>query len=168
MSSTSSQNKAWYDTITDNIKLEKLAKHVKEFAMFVIESREEILNAFHAFSSEKASKLCELRERNAARDTMVAAVQDACIFISSIDDFFYFGKETNFKSIKDEIRKGKTKKLNQYLQKMNECLHTIELPYKNFTEKCNVAAKEFTELAEMHEYLQREENASRKRHRIVG
>ena len=168
MSSTSSQNKVRHDNILDYINLENLAKHGKEFVTFVIESKEEILNAFHAFSSEKTSTLCELSKRNAARDTMVAAVQDACIFISSIDDFFYFGKETNFKSIKDDIRKGKSQKLNQYLRKMNECLHRIELPYKHCTEKCNVAAKEFTELAEMHAYLQDEGKANKKRHRIIG
>ena len=150
------------------VVIENIGKHGKELAKILDERIDAILDALVAFNREATSSLCQLADPSAAKDQIITAIEDACVFVGSIDDLLYHGKETDFESIKDDIRKGSNKKLNWFLHKMNKWLENTKQPYDDFTGKCSTASKYFTEGAENFAFLQAQERASKKKVRIVG
>ena len=167
-----SNGEGWLDRVTNNIALvTSISHHAKNFAMLLDESTQrlnDILDNMVAFNQETATKLSELGERRAAADLILEAVQDACMYIDSVDDFFYFSKETDFEVIKTDIRNGGNQKLNFFLHKMKQWIEKTKLPYKDYYDKCNRASEKFTELAELCTYNQKKAKANKKKIRIAG
>ena len=66
---------------------------------------------------EYASKQGKLSKISSARKQLLNIVQDGDIFVSSIGEFFYYGNETDFEGIKNDIKSGSTEKLDEFLRK---------------------------------------------------
>ena len=147
---------------------DKIISCVKELVKVVDERTDDILNAMVAFNSESTSAPCEVSEPSDAADQIVTAVKGACVFVDSIHDLLYYGRKTEFESIKVDIRNGSSIKLNWFIHKMNEWLNNTKHAYEDFTSKCSAASKYFTDGAEKLERLQAQENESKNKARIVG
>ena len=151
-----------------SMDFDKIVKHGKELANILDERMDGILDALVAFNRESSSALCGLSERSAAVGQIITAVEGAFVFVGSIDDLLYYGRETDFESIKNDIKDGSSEKLNWFLHKMNEWLENTEKSYEDFASKCITASKYFTDGAENFASLQAQERASKRKVRLVG
>lgn len=151
--------------------IKELPRCGKEFFTFLEENSDRIsqtIDILANFNRDTTRKLCSLSEAKDAFDLILKAINGACSYIGSVGDLLHYGKEINSESIKDDIRNGSTKKLNQFIQKMNKWLELTKLSYIDYTDKCDGASKKFIELAEAYALYEAEEGANKKKTRIMG
>ena len=130
--------------LVDLLKSEDIKTNAIEFAKYVEQNIDSVCNELESLDKALAVKVNEI---SSAEEDIREAVKYACTFIDTIDDFLYYGQNTDFVTIKEDIRKGKTLELKRFLSKMDKWLKSIEEAYKTFREKCNQASYSCTECA---------------------
>ena len=118
-------------------------------------------------------------ELSEAKDLLAEAVKAAFEFVSTIDDFFSYGQETNFESIKKEIKKltdskesdhkiKSASRLEQFISKMEHTLKNVGEAYEKFVQKGDAAANACSKHAESCSIKQAEARKSRDGAVILG
>ena len=118
---------------TNDLKPHELLAQVTDFAKDV---EDKIVCAINSLKELEKALATKLRQADEIEEVMKEALQAACIYINTIDDFFYYGKHTLFDEIKNEIRKGNSEKLEQFISKMNDSLKYVGEAYQSYFEKC--------------------------------
>lgn len=154
-----------FTTLVSKISSADIASHCKAFAGYVTVNLDGVLADVEKFDISISSQVSEFEEaKEKLRDSMKAAFT----FVGSVADFFYFGKMTKFESIKSDIKKGNSKKLEEFLYKMNECLKNIGIAYADLEEKCKIASLKCAEGAERCTILQAKARKNKIKTRIAG
>ena len=130
--------------VVDLLKSEEVITYAKEFAKHVEENIDSVLNELARLDKELAVKVSDV---NSAENDIKEAVKDAFKFIDTINDFLYYGQSTDFDSIKEDVRKGKTLELKRFIAKVDKWLNNIGEAYKSFSEKCMQASYSCTQCA---------------------
>ena len=92
-----------FTTLVGTLTSQDIASHCKEFASYVELNLDGVLANFEQFDISISSQVSELKE---VQERLQESVKAAYKFVGSVDDFFYYGKITNYESIKNELKKA--------------------------------------------------------------
>lgn len=142
-----------------------IADYAPEFANYVERNIDSTLNSLQSQDRELACKITGL---SYAKESFKEVADAGHKYLDSIDDFFYYGKNTDFESIIRDIRDSDGKSLNQFLHKMDTWLNNIGIAYEDYIEKCDNAFRQCTECAESCAYHQAKARSNKNKARVVG
>ena len=153
------------NTVVGKISDESIVNYCKEFTAYAEGNLDCALSDIEEFDVNISSQVSELKEAN---EGLQDSVKAACKFICCVDDFFYYGQITNFESIKNDIKKGNSKKLKEFLHIMSIWLKNVGEAHVDLEEKCKIASQKCTEGAEMCSRLQASAKKKKIKTRLVG
>ena len=146
-------------------KAPEAAKQCAEFAKYVERNIDSVLKNLARLDVKLSKNVSGVE---LAKDSINAAIKAAYEFVNCIDDFFHYGKSSDFVSIKNCIKIGDNSKLQNFICKMDECLKNATVTYTTFTDKCNEASKKCTEIAESCATFKATARNKKNKTRVVG
>ena len=135
---------------------------------FVKTSRNELENIYaeiERLSSESYRKKIQIYDVKAS----IRSVADsAVLFVDSVDDLFYYCKETDFQEIKRAAAEDNLIPLEKFVALMDWYLKQIGLKYESFLTDCKTSIRECNAAAEKCCILQAEAKTRKNASRLVG
>ena len=151
--------------LTGQLKSEVTAKLCAEFATYVAKNIDAVLNDL-ADLQKKLSR--QEGDSSVAKDLVADIIKAASVFINTVNDFFCYGKDSDFESMKNDIRQGHNERLLEFISKMDKWLKNVGIAYKDFTQKCGAAAKKCSGFAASCSDKQAEATAKKKKALILA
>ena len=152
-------------SLNAKVKSEDIGKFCEAFSGFVESNLVPTFKSLETFEKKLARKVGGVSEaKELINDTLKAAYK----FVDTVDDLFYYGSKSDFKSMKDDIRKGDTVKLFQFIAKVDEWIKNIAIAYTDFMTKCTNADEKCTECAESCSKSQAEAKAKKRKAAAIG
>ena len=134
----------------------------EEFVDCIKKNIDSVLNDLAGFDKKLA------HSARKARGDIIIAIETAIIFMDTVDDFFDYGKGTDFESIKEDIKNRNATKIEAFFSKMDKWLENVNDSYQNFEKQCKETSDAFTELANECASHQAGANTKKKATRAVG
>ena len=112
---------------------------------------EKVVNIIEGVFNDLATYDKALAHSAGAETPAAASVESVLeagfIFIDTVDDFFYYGKETDFEGIKRDIRDQNTAELMAFISKMDDWLENVRKSYEKFKKECKKSSDMCTKWA---------------------
>lgn len=144
---------------------DKAPTHIKEFANYVEGNIDSVLNNLESYNIELANKISDL---SYVKEKFKCVADAGYNYLDCIDDFYYYGKDTDFESIIKDIRNSKKESLLRFLREMDGWLCRITTAYRKYIKKCNDAVKHCTKCAESCAAHQAKARSNKNKTRVVG